>query len=105
MYTRTSQIKANVIIGNFPAKCKFQANDQVTVRGDVLDCESKTLRNRIGHSGKVVAVTVAADGKCRGVSPHPDNANWTSARQFTRYYVQFDDGRILGFHSHYLDKA
>ncbi len=55
---------------------------------------SKPLRDRSGQLGVIVARSACADGKARSIK-----------RMYTRYFVQFEDGFIGGFHSMYLNKA
>ncbi len=77
--------------------------DWVTSKGRIVDghsYESKPKQERVGRVGRVVAVTCTPDGKTRGKAGHG-----FFERMYTRYYVQFKDGVILGFHSHHLNKA
>jgi hypothetical protein len=80
--------------------CKFLPKDKVLVLGNILGSESKKLQSKTGMIGTVIAVTVANGGRMRGASPTGYNN-----RQFTRYYVQFADGYVGGYHSHYLKLA
>jgi hypothetical protein len=77
--------------------------DWITSGGKIMpghSYESKIKRDRVGRVGRVVAVTCTPNGKTRGKAE-----NGMCERMFTRYYVQFPDGIVLGFHSHHLDKA
>ena len=77
---------------------KFQPLDKVHVQF-ITNYDSNLIRERLGEVGKVVAVSVASDGKIRGKS------TGRFVRQFTRYYVEFADGEVFGIHSHQLRKA
>ena len=97
-----NMIKANVITNWYRkdhANCKFLPFERVLV-DKVNKMESKKLRARVGMVGTVIAVSVTPDGKMRGKSP-----TGYGPRQYTRYYVQFTDGYVGGFHSKYLSKA
>jgi hypothetical protein len=115
MYKSTDKIKANVKLSWKHHLCKFNPGDRVCVDRSAGNesysyCESngtevrkvvsksiysKPIQNRVGAKGNVVAVSCASDGLIRGY-------NKGSGRQFTRYYVQFNDGSIFGIHSHHL---
>ena len=78
---------------------KFQPLDKVHLEF-ITNYDSKLIRERLGEVGKVVAVSVASDGKIRGKS----RTGWFD-RAFTRYYVEFADGEVFGIHSHQLRKV
>jgi len=63
--------------------------------------ESAPKQHRVGRVGKVVAVSCTKSGRTRGCYMQDGNPS----RMFTRYYIQFCDNRIMGFHSHHLNKA
>ena len=78
---------------------KFQPLDKVHFEF-ATNHDSALIRDREGEVGKVVAVSVAGDGKIRGKSK-----SGRFERQFTRYYVEFADGEVFGIHSHQLRKV
>ena len=78
---------------------KFQPLDEVNLEF-TTNYDSKLIRAREGEIGKVVAVSVASDGKIRGKS-----RTGRFCRQFTRYFVEFADGEVFGIHSHQLRKV
>ncbi len=90
-------IKANVVYNWDHPRHKFFPNDEVKV-AYVLETESKVLQSKVGQIGKVVARSATKDGLARG-------HNTFYGRAFTRYYVEFSDGSIHGYHSHYLEKS
>ena len=106
MYTSTKDIRANVKTSWVHPNCKFQRGDRVVVNEYVLPQKpygrngdaSRLIRERAGEEGHVVAVSCTDRGTIRGRSN-----NGYFERQFTRYYVQFADRTIIGFHSHYLN--
>ena len=58
--------------------------------------ESKVKQRRVGQIGEVVAVSCLDTGHVR------NNGSHHTSRMYTRYYLKFTDGNILGFHSHHL---
>lgn len=76
---------------------KFLPHDNVKV-SYVDENEPKTLTSRLGQEGKVIARSTTKYGTAR--VPHCG-----TERQWTRYYVQFEDGQINGFYSWYLNKV
>lgn len=92
------QIKANVVYDWNHPNHKFFPGEKVRV-SYVLDTESKVLQSRIGQRGTVIARSSTSSGTARG------GVDSIFGRMFTRYYVQFDDGEINGYHSHYIEKA
>tara|TARA_Y100000592_G_C5359120_1_gene262736 strand:+ start:93 stop:395 length:303 start_codon:yes stop_codon:yes gene_type:complete len=76
------------------ANHKFKPGDRVVVNEDgALKYNANTIRSRVGSKGNVLAVSVYKDYNVR----HPK-------RMYTRYYVQFDDGAIIGVLSQHLDE-
>ena len=64
---------------------------------------SQVKQRRVGRVGQVVAVSCLPNGRIRSGSDH-----WTQgmpSRMYTRYYIQFSDGVIMGFDSHHLKQA
>jgi len=115
-YKNLHDIKARVTARWSHPKCKFKRNDYAQVNTDVLAGEfvavngdikshssyvSRVKQARAKQVGKVIAVTCLPSGRIR--------SNWhrgnEPTRMFTRYYVQFKDGEILGYESHHLDHA
>ena len=90
-------IKANVVYNWNHPNHKFFPGDEVKVVY-VTDTESDVLRSKVGRSGKVIARSATKDGLARG-------HNTRYGRCFTRYYVEFSDGNMHGYHSSYLDKV
>ena len=90
------QIKANVVYNWDHPNHKFFPGDEVKV-AYVLDTESKVLQSRVGQIGRVIARSATKDGLARG-------HNTLFGRAFTRYYVEFPDKGVHGFHSHYIEK-
>ena len=82
--------------------CKFQPNDATKLTWVNSDRCSKKIVERIGQCGIVRAVTVAGDGRIRGYS---NKTRRGRARQYTRYFVQFADGYVVGIDSCYLSKV
>lgn len=121
-YTSTSDIKAHVTTDWSHHNCKFQQGDFAEVSVQVLPREyvgvpkmdqcwtnrirpgqsyvSEVKQRRVGRVGKVLAVSCTPDGKIRGQA-----RNGYCERMYTKYYVQFRDGVILGYDSHHLNKA
>lgn len=98
--TSVDDIKAKILTvwnKGMSRGCRFLPGSKVTVI-KVSENESDVLQKRSGQSGIIIAVTCGKDKMLRG-------ASWDGAlpRAYTRYYVQFADGRIHGFHSHYLE--
>ena len=107
---KTNEIKANVKYDWSHPNCKFTPGETVLVNigyevkkaGRAIRCGhipdySRQYYKYSGKKGKVVAVTCAQDGNIRGVS-----SSARTNRQFTRYYVEFDNGQCVGYHSHHL---
>jgi hypothetical protein len=77
--------------------CKFIPGNSVKVTKNPLATmsnvfESKKKYQRRGQVGKVIAVS----------SPDGYTMRSSRNRQFTRYYIAFQDGYVGGFHSHIL---
>ena len=97
-------IKAHVITSWDHPNAKFKPGDVVRVHLG----EGGVQEARIGDNGKIVAVSATVSGKIRGdyglVTTPEGREEYQSRRMYTRYYVQFGDECILGFHSHFLKK-
>jgi|14_taG_2_1085336.scaffolds.fasta_scaffold13677_3 hypothetical protein len=113
---KAKDIKAQVkYFWNHP-NCKFQPGEEVTVNvnHEIRNINrvykygtstektgasnySRPYINGNGKSGKVIAVTCTDDGKIRGMS----KSGWYP-RCYTRYYVEFPNGDVVGYHSHHL---
>jgi hypothetical protein len=105
-YKTLHDIKARVTARWNNPRCKFQRGDHAQVNEKVLRCDawvSEKKQRKCGSVGTVVAVSCLKDGRIRN---NGDNGRRTGApmRQFTKYYVQFANGVILGYESHHLDK-
>jgi hypothetical protein len=115
-YTNISQIKAHVKTNWSHGNHKFNPGDHVEVSVQVLPREwvgsdgeirsgqsyvSQVKQRRVGRVGKVVAVTCTKSGRVRGCYMQDGNPS----RMYTRYYIQFSDGTIYGYDSHFLKKA
>ena len=72
---------------------KFRPGDKAQVKSFHYT-EPKTLQNKLGHTGTVIAVSHNGNGNIRG-----------HHRWFSRYYVEFPNKEVFGFHSQYLDKV
>jgi len=104
-YKTLHDIKARVTARWNNPRCKFQRGDRAQVNEKVLRADawvSGKKQRKCGSVGTVVAVSCLADGRIRN---NGDNGRRTGApmRQFTKYYVQFANGVIMGFESHHLD--
>jgi hypothetical protein len=103
-YKTLSDIRANVTPHWSNRRCKFNSGDRAEVNDKVLRGDawvSDKKQRKCGSVGTVIAVSCLADGRIRN-----NGGGRTSAaapmRQFTKYYVQFED-QILGYESHHLD--
>ena len=115
--TKLHDIKARVTARWKHPRCKFQRGDFAEVDAQVLPRQyvkmdggigsgssyvSKHKQRRAGQVGEVIAVSCLKDGRIR-------SNDWgrygQPSRMFTRYYIQFSDGEILGYESHHLKKA
>jgi hypothetical protein len=104
-YKTLHDIRARVTARWNNPRCKFQRGDRAQVNEKVLRCDawvSGKKQRKCGSVGTVIAVSCLADGRIRN---NGDNGRRKGApmRQFTKYYVQFANGVILGFESHHLD--
>ena len=100
--TNVNQIKANVKTGWSHHKHKFQPGELATVNESILPhrhggYESQIKQRRVGRSGVVVAVSCLPNGNTR-------SSKYDTDRMYTKYYLKFQDGPIMGFHSHHLDR-
>ena len=93
---KISDIKARKLTDWSHPRCKFLPGDKAVVDKQVETGSyfSLVAKKRSGQSGKVVAVSCTKNGMIR------ENGD----RQYTIYYIQFDDSTILGIHSHALNK-
>jgi len=117
-YKNLQDIRAHVTnTWNHP-NCKFQPGDYAEVTAQVLPRQyvkmdggigdghsyvSKKKQSRVAQVGRVVAVSCLANGRIRSNDFRYSNGGVT--RMFTRYYIQFKDGEILGYESHHLKLA
>ena len=116
-YKNLHDIKARVTARWKHPNCKFQRGDYAEVSVQVLPRQyvkmdggigeghsyvSRIKQRRVGQIGRVVAVSCLPDGRIR-------NNRWdhghTASRLYTRYYIQFRDGTIMGYDSHHLKPA
>lgn len=117
-YKNLHDIKARVTARWKHPNCKFQRGDYAEVSAQVLPREyvkmdggigdghsyvSKVKQRHVGRVGKVVAVSCLPDGRIR--SNDMSYRNGGVSRMYTRYYIQFKDGEILGYDSHHLKLA
>jgi len=86
--------------------CKFSPGDRVVVNEDGRRLyNSDNIRKRVGTHGNILAVTVGSDGNIRTKTKrNEDHRICQRERMYTRYYVQFNDGEIIGIHSQHLNK-
>lgn len=117
-YTELNHIKAHVTSEWGHHRCKFHPGDYAEVSAQVLARQyvkmdggigdghsyvSRKKQTRVGQIGRVRAVSCLPDGRIR--STFENVTRGTSSRMFTRYYIQFKDGEILGYDSHHLKSA
>ena len=115
--TKLHDIQARVTARWKHPKCKFQRGDYAEVSAQVLPRQyvkmdggigdghsyvSKYKQRRVGQVGRVVAVSCLPNGRIRSNDWGRDGC---PTRMFTRYYIQFKDGEILGYESHHLNLA
>jgi hypothetical protein len=103
-YKTLHDIRARVTARWKNPRCKFKRGDQAQVNAKVLQADawvSAKKQRKCGSAGTVIAVSCLKDGRIRN---NGDNGRRVAAplRQFTKYYVQFED-QILGYESHHLD--
>ena len=117
-YKTTQDIKARVKTRWNHKNCKFQPGHHAEVSAQVLPRDyvkmdggigqghsyvSQVKQRRVGRVGRVVAVSCTRDGLIRSRPDHYRHG--INSRQYTRYYIQFRDGIIMGFDSHHLNRA
>ena len=121
-YTTTAHIRARVTTSWNHPNCKFQPGAHAEVSAQVLprewvhqdECGGRRIRAgrshvsarkqaRVAQVGEVLAVSCLPSGKIR--SNNRDYLSGGSTRMFTRYYIRFQDGEIMGFDSHHLKRA
>ena len=115
--TKLHDIRARVTARWKHPRCKFQRGDYAEVDAQVLPRQyvkmdggiapgssyvSKYKQRRAGQVGEVIAVSCLKDGRIRS---NDYGRYGQPTRMFTRYYIQFSDGEILGYESHHLKKA
>ena len=119
-YKKLHDIRARVTARWRHKNCKFQRGDLARVCDTVLPRDHVTTNEhgarkiRVGTSyvshkkqrraaqiGEVVAVSCLPDGRIRNNEFRTGQAT----RMFTRYYIRFMDGTIMGFDSHHLKQA
>lgn len=116
-YKNLHDIKARVTARWKHPKCKFQRGDYAEVSAQVLPRQyvkmdggigdghsyvSKKKQQRVAQVGRVIAVSCLRNGRIRSNDWGRDGQ---PTRMFTRYYIQFKDGEILGYESHHLKLA
>lgn len=117
-YKTVQDIKANVTQQWSHPNCKFKPGDHAEVSAQVLPRQyvkmdggigdghsyvSQIKQRRVGRVGKVLAVSCLSNGRIRSGEDH-----WTQglpSRMYTKYYIQFKDGVIMGYDSHHLNRA
>ena len=115
-YKTLHDIKARVTARWNHPRCKFQRGDHAEVTAQVLPRQyvkmdggiaeghsyvSRKKQTRVAQIGQVIAVSCLPDGRIRS----NDHRRGQNTRMFTRYYIQFRDGEILGYESHHLRPA
>ena len=118
IYKTLHDIKARVTARWKHKNCKFQRGAFAEVNANVIPREwvghdgtiiagrsyvSNVKQRRVGRVGKVVAVSCLENGRIRSNDTTYKTGGPT--RMYTRYYIQFKDGVIMGFDSHHLNKA
>lgn len=112
-YQKITDIKANIKTEWSHGNHKFQPGDFVQVAnwitsndrlvdGRIIEghsYESLVKQSKVGKIGKVIGVTCLPGGAVRSNSW----ATGSTSRMYTRYYIQFNNKQILGFHSHHLN--
>ena len=117
-YKSIDDIKARVTTCWTHGNCKFQPGHFAEVSSQVLPREwvtrdgtirpghswvSERKQRRVGRVGEVVAVSCLPSGRIR--SNDLSLRNTGPSRMYTRYYIQFTDGIIMGYDSHHLKRA
>lgn len=115
--TTLHDIRARVTARWTHPRCKFQRGTFAEVDAQVLPRQyvrpdgkiasgssyvSKYKQQRAGQVGEVIAVSCLKDGRIRS---NDYGRYGQPTRMFTRYYIQFSDGEILGYESHHLKPA
>lgn len=103
-YKKVSDIRAQVTTRWNNPRCKFSRGDQAQVNVKVHRADawvSDKKQQFYGQTGTVIAVSCLKDGRIRN-NGGGRTAPGAPMRQFTKYYVQFND-QILGYESHHLD--
>jgi len=99
---RKNKLTANVLTQWNRKKhigCKFLPNDVVLVNPNKKVFTHESNRNTLAKYADVFGIVIAVttlDGKT--IRAH-------GARQYTKYYVLFFNGKVVGYHSHYLTLA
>lgn len=116
--TKLHDIQARVTARWKHKNCKFQRGDYAEVSTQVLPRQyvkmdggigdghsyvSRHKQSRVAQIGRVVAVSCLSDGRIRSTPDHHKHGG--PSRMYTRYYIQFRDGEILGYDSHHLKRA
>lgn len=115
-YKNLHDIRARVTARWKHPNCKFKPGDYAEVSAQVLPRQYVKMDGGIGDGNSYVSrkkqSRVAQIGRVRAVSCLPDGRirnnefrTGQSTRMFTRYYIQFNDGEILGYESHHLKLA
>jgi len=110
---KRNEIKANVITEWSHPNCKFRPGQKVrvTIPRFTLESSGTYSRNYINandQEGTIIAASATKDGLMRGINYRSvrllggETALWSTDRQYTRYYVEFSDGDVIGIHSHHL---
>jgi hypothetical protein len=104
---KRSDIKANTISDWSDSRAKFRPNELVRVNvGYIVDNPdyTRSYRSHNGQVGVVIAASAASDGRMRGINLN-SRTGWRNRRQYTKYYVEFENGDVVGYHSHHLKPA
>ena len=72
--------------------CKYLPGTRVRITASHINNVKLSEKIDSKEVGTIIAVSSGSPGKIRG----------TYKRQFTRYYVEFDDGQVFGEHSHFM---
>ena len=117
-YKTLHDIRARVTARWNHKNCKFQRGDYAEVSAQVLPREyvkmdggigdghsyvSQVKQRRVGRVGRVIAVSCLKNGKIRSGTDHYKHG--VPSRMYTKYYIQFKDGVIMGYDSHHLNLA
>lgn len=117
-YRKLHDIRARVTARWKHKNCKFQRGDYAEVSAQVLPRQyvkmdggigdghthvSRKKQRRVGQIGRVIAVSCLPNGRIR--SDFASAMRGGVSRMYTRYYIQFRDGEILGYDSHHLKRA